>query len=126
MAGINRSSFSESSIVAARGGYSTQPADKLHADSLLNLFDLAQQDAANLPRSAHMGPAAGGQVKLLDVDDTQVAGLFWRQLAQAELTRLLERNKTYLHRTVFRDHLVGQPFGLLRLRGCEPVGLQVN
>src|SRR6185312_9616150 len=74
--------------------YSAQPAHKLHSHPLFYLLGFAHQDASDLSRGPDMGSAAGTQVKILDVNQSQMASLFWRQLAQPELARLFERHES--------------------------------
>ncbi len=94
-----------------------QPADKFHAHALLHLLGLAQQDAANLAGAAHVRSAASVQVEVADVDQPQLLALGGRNFAHAHGARFVRRGEANLHRTVFRDDLVGQPLGRLQWLG---------
>src|SRR5882724_13558370 len=93
MAGIKCGGFRKRCIISARGVDRAKTADKFHAHTLLHLFNLAQQYAANLARGAHVSATAGGEIKVSDIDQPQIPSLLGWELAQAELARVLQRHK---------------------------------
>src|ERR1041385_4933696 len=73
-----------------------------------------------------MCPTAGRKIEISDINQTQVAGLLRRKFTQAELPRFFQRHKTDSYRTVFSNHLIGQPLGLLCLRRGKAGGFKIN
>ena len=126
VAGVERCGLRKCCVIAASGVHRAQTAYKLDAHALLYLFDLTQQDVADLAGGAHVRPAASGKVKVRNVDQPQVAGLLGRKLAQAQLPRFFQRHKADAYRTVFCNHFIGQQFRFLCLRGGEAGGLQID
>src|SRR5712692_8177322 len=107
-------------MVVPRSGDGSLSADELHTPSLTNFLYLAQQDASNLSRHAYVRAAAGRQIEIVNVNQTQLVFLYRRYLAQPEIARLCQRDETDIHLPVFQDYFIRQVLGgdhmLLRQR----------
>src|SRR5215469_6472927 len=73
-----------------------------------------------------MSAAAGRQVKVDNIDESQLFCLFRRQLAQFELTRLFQRDKTNVDRPILGDDFVCQLLRLRHLNGAQGLDRQVD
>ena len=107
-------------VIAAGRVHRAQAADKLHTHALFHFFNFAQQDAADLSGGANVCAAARSQIKIGDIDQPKVAGLFRWKLAQPELPGFFQRNKANTDRTVFSDDFIRQQLRFLRLREDRP------
>jgi len=98
-------------------------ADKLNSDALLHLFDLSNQDRANLPRRAHVRAPARGEVEIGNVNEAQLVFRIRRQFSQTQAARLLQAHKADGDWPVLEHHIVGELPGPARLlaRQCRTV-----
>ena len=126
MGGEHSRRFGEGLEIAARSADGAQSADKLHANALLHFLRLAHQNAANLTGAAHVGSATGVQIKIADIDESQLVALSRRDFADTHCPRFIRRRKANLDRTIFRDDLVGQYFGRFQLLGSDCIGREID
>ena len=77
-------------VVPSGGRHCALAADKFHPPALPNLFDLSQQDAADLPRVRDVRSTAGGQIEIPEYRSGAVRLFpFSGRLAQSEILRRL-------------------------------------
>jgi hypothetical protein len=124
--GIDGGGLGQSSVISAGRGQRPLPADELDADALLHLFRFAQQDAPDLTGVADMGTAAGGQVKILNVNQAQFATFSGRNFAQPQIACFLLGNETHHHNAAVADHRVRPPLGCFHLILRNRFGSQVD
>ena len=108
-----RRRFGQGLEIVPRRADRAQAADEFHAHSLFHLFGLAQQDRTNLPCTAHVSAAAGVEVEVANVDQTQPLAFSSRNLPDAHGSCLLRSSEANLHRTILGDDLIRQSLGSL-------------
>ena len=123
---IDRRCLGQSLKVFPRYGDRAQTTNELHAHSLFHLLGLAQKNRAYLACAVHVGSAACVQVKVANVDQTQLFASRWRNLADSHGLRFFRRGVANLDGTFFGDNFIRETFSSVELLCADLVSCQIN